>query len=141
MLYGKIKSCLIVLNVAHFIIGSFFLSVKVLADFLNRIDEVHVNGKINDLYLELNKWSFESKFIFYITCFLNIYLQLIRCMLVYLMIKYFRNDSIINDSNLFPAPAICYVLYDKRFGILQENANEEATDFITAIKTVCRLSP
>lgn len=41
---------------------------------------------------------------------------------------------------LFPVTAICYVLYDKRFGILQENANEEATDFITAIKTVCRLS-
>lgn len=41
----------------------------------------------------------------------------------------------------FLVAAICYVLYDKRFGILQENANEEATDFITAIKTVCRLSP
>lgn len=51
------------------------------------------------------------------------------------------NDHIINDIlTLFLVTAICYVLYDKRFGILQENANEEATDFITAIKTVCQLS-
>ncbi|XP_060724229.1 1,25-dihydroxyvitamin D(3) 24-hydroxylase, mitochondrial [Tachysurus vachellii] len=67
---------------------------EVLADFLNRIGEFRVNGKINDLYFELNKWSFET---------------------------------------------ICYVLYDKRFGILQENANEEATDFITAIKTMMNM--
>ncbi|XP_053492918.1 1,25-dihydroxyvitamin D(3) 24-hydroxylase, mitochondrial [Ictalurus furcatus] len=67
---------------------------EVLADFLNRIGEVNVNGKISDLYFELNKWSFET---------------------------------------------ICYVLYDKRFGILQENANEEATDFITAIKTMMNM--
>lgn len=46
---------------------SYFLSLKVLADFLNRIGEVNVNGKIHDLYFELNKWSFESEFIeFYV---------------------------------------------------------------------------
>ncbi|KAM9482679.1 1,25-dihydroxyvitamin D(3) 24-hydroxylase, mitochondrial [Clarias gariepinus] len=67
---------------------------EVLADFVNRIGDVNVNGKINDLYFELNKWSFET---------------------------------------------ICYVLYDKRFGILQEHANEEATDFITAIKTMMNM--
>lgn len=32
--------------------------------------------------------------------------------------------------------AICLVLYDKRFGLLQEKVNEEAMNFITAVKTV-----
>jgi hypothetical protein len=32
------------------------------------------------------------------------------------------------------------VLYDKRFGLLQENVNEEAMNFITAVKTVGNLS-
>lgn len=49
-----------ILNVKLFTVC--FPSLKVLADFLNRIGEVNVNGKINDLYFELNKWSFESEF-------------------------------------------------------------------------------
>lgn len=32
--------------------------------------------------------------------------------------------------------AICLVLYDKRFGLLHDNVNEEAMTFITSIKTV-----
>lgn len=32
--------------------------------------------------------------------------------------------------------AICLILYDKRFGLLQEDVNEEAMNFITAVKTV-----
>ncbi|XP_065778291.1 1,25-dihydroxyvitamin D(3) 24-hydroxylase, mitochondrial isoform X2 [Muntiacus reevesi] len=64
---------------------------EVLADFVGRIDELcDERGRIEDLYTELNKWSFES---------------------------------------------ICLVLYEKRFGLLQENAGEEALNFITAIKT------
>lgn len=35
-------------------------------------------------------------------------------------------------------PAICLVLYDKRFGLLQEKVDEEAMNFITAVKTVSR---
>lgn len=31
---------------------------------------------------------------------------------------------------------ICLVLYEKRFGLLQENAGDEALNFIMAIKTV-----
>lgn len=39
-----------------------FLSLKVLADFMGRIDELcDERGQIEDLYSELNKWSFESK--------------------------------------------------------------------------------
>lgn len=39
-----------------------FLSFKVLADFMGRIDELcDERGRIEDLYSELNKWSFESK--------------------------------------------------------------------------------
>ncbi|XP_036427126.1 1,25-dihydroxyvitamin D(3) 24-hydroxylase, mitochondrial [Colossoma macropomum] len=64
---------------------------EVLADFIDRIGRVNTNGKIDDLYFELNKWSFET---------------------------------------------ICFVLYDKRFGLLQETVDEEAMDFITAIKTM-----
>ncbi|XP_051986135.1 1,25-dihydroxyvitamin D(3) 24-hydroxylase, mitochondrial-like [Xyrauchen texanus] len=64
---------------------------QVSADFIKRIGKAHVNGKIDDLYFELNKWSFET---------------------------------------------ICYVLYDKRFGLLQESVSKEAMDFITAIKTM-----
>lgn len=36
----------------------------------------------------------------------------------------------------FSIPAISLVLYDKRFGLLQEHVNEEATNFIAAVKTV-----
>ncbi|KAK2494377.1 hypothetical protein MC885_010489 [Smutsia gigantea] len=65
---------------------------EVLADFVDRIDELcGERGHIEDLYGELNKWSFES---------------------------------------------ICLVLYEKRFGLLQKNAGEEALNFITAIKTM-----
>ncbi|XP_077016666.1 1,25-dihydroxyvitamin D(3) 24-hydroxylase, mitochondrial isoform X2 [Tamandua tetradactyla] len=65
---------------------------EVLADFMGRIDELcDERGHIEDLYNELNKWSFES---------------------------------------------ICLVLYGKRFGLLQENAGDEALNFITAIKTM-----
>ncbi|XP_070702847.1 1,25-dihydroxyvitamin D(3) 24-hydroxylase, mitochondrial [Pempheris klunzingeri] len=64
---------------------------QVLVDFVGRIGKMNVNGKIEDLYFELNKWSFET---------------------------------------------ICLVLYDKRFGLLQEKVNEEAMNFITAVKTM-----
>ncbi|XP_075997144.1 1,25-dihydroxyvitamin D(3) 24-hydroxylase, mitochondrial [Genypterus blacodes] len=64
---------------------------QVLMDFVGRIGKVNVDGKIEDLYFELNKWSFET---------------------------------------------ICLVLYDKRFGLLQEKVNEEAMNFITAVKTM-----
>ncbi|XP_028926089.1 1,25-dihydroxyvitamin D(3) 24-hydroxylase, mitochondrial [Ornithorhynchus anatinus] len=65
---------------------------EVLGDFIQRIDELcDENGRIKDLYAELNKWSFES---------------------------------------------ICLVLYEKRFGLLQKNAGDEALDFIMSIKTV-----
>lgn len=36
----------------------------------------------------------------------------------------------------FCLSAICLVLYGKRFGLLQEEVNEEAMNFITAVKTV-----
>lgn len=36
--------------------------MQVLADFVGRIGKINVGGKIDDLYFELNKWSFESKF-------------------------------------------------------------------------------
>ncbi|XP_065749384.1 1,25-dihydroxyvitamin D(3) 24-hydroxylase, mitochondrial [Phocoena phocoena] len=65
---------------------------EVLADFTGRISELcDERGCIEDLYSELNKWSFES---------------------------------------------ICLVLYEKRFGLLQKNAGEEALNFIMAIKTM-----
>ncbi|XP_061796029.2 1,25-dihydroxyvitamin D(3) 24-hydroxylase, mitochondrial [Nerophis lumbriciformis] len=64
---------------------------EVLEEFVGRIGKVNVDGKIEDLYFELNKWSFET---------------------------------------------ICLVLYDKRFGLLQEQVNEEAMNFITAVKTM-----
>ncbi|XP_056294563.1 1,25-dihydroxyvitamin D(3) 24-hydroxylase, mitochondrial [Pseudoliparis swirei] len=64
---------------------------EVLLDFVGRIGKINVNGKIEDLYFELNKWSFET---------------------------------------------ICLILYDKRFGLLQEKVNEEALNFITAVKTM-----
>ncbi|XP_059888882.1 1,25-dihydroxyvitamin D(3) 24-hydroxylase, mitochondrial [Delphinus delphis] len=65
---------------------------EVLADFTGRISELcDERGCIEDLYSELNKWSFES---------------------------------------------ICLVLYEKRFGLLQKNAGDEALNFIMAIKTM-----
>uniref|UniRef100_A0A673J9R2 1,25-dihydroxyvitamin D(3) 24-hydroxylase, mitochondrial-like n=1 Tax=Sinocyclocheilus rhinocerous TaxID=307959 RepID=A0A673J9R2_9TELE len=64
---------------------------EVSADLIKRIGRAQVNGKIDDLYFELNKWSFET---------------------------------------------ICYVLYDKRFGLLQDNISQEAMDFITSVKTM-----
>ncbi|XP_034023443.1 1,25-dihydroxyvitamin D(3) 24-hydroxylase, mitochondrial [Thalassophryne amazonica] len=64
---------------------------EVLADFVGRIGRINIQGKIEDLYFELNKWSFET---------------------------------------------ICLVLYDKRFGLLQEEVNKEAINFITAVKTI-----
>ncbi|XP_069352260.1 1,25-dihydroxyvitamin D(3) 24-hydroxylase, mitochondrial isoform X2 [Eulemur rufifrons] len=65
---------------------------EVLADFMVRLDELcDERGHIEDLYSELNKWSFES---------------------------------------------ICLVLYEKRFGLLQKNAGDEALNFIMAIKTM-----
>lgn len=39
-------------------------------------------------------------------------------------------------SLLCCSSAICLILYDKRFGLLQEEVNEEAMNFITAVKTV-----
>ncbi|XP_024126737.1 1,25-dihydroxyvitamin D(3) 24-hydroxylase, mitochondrial [Oryzias melastigma] len=64
---------------------------QVMVDFVDRIGRINKNGRIEDLYFELNKWSFET---------------------------------------------ICLVLYDKRFGLLQEKVNEEAMHFITAVKTM-----
>ncbi|MBN3304953.1 CP24A protein, partial [Amia calva] len=65
---------------------------QVLIDFIKRIEAVRTEkGQIEDLYCELNKWSFET---------------------------------------------ICLVLYDKRFGLLQKEVNEEALKFITAVKTM-----
>uniref|UniRef100_A0A8C6P7I8 Cytochrome P450, family 24, subfamily A, polypeptide 1 n=1 Tax=Nothobranchius furzeri TaxID=105023 RepID=A0A8C6P7I8_NOTFU len=64
---------------------------QVLKDMVARIGKINVNGKIEDLYFELNKWSFET---------------------------------------------ICLILYGKRFGLLQEEVNEEAMNFITAVKTM-----
>ncbi|XP_038659047.1 1,25-dihydroxyvitamin D(3) 24-hydroxylase, mitochondrial isoform X1 [Scyliorhinus canicula] len=62
----------------------------VLEDFISRMDKLRdKTGKINDLYQELNKWSFET---------------------------------------------ICLVLYDKRFGLLDQNVVEESLNFIQAIK-------
>lgn len=50
------------------------------------------------------------------------------------------HDSGVNVSSkcfsLSVITAICYVLYDKRFGLLEESISQEAMDFITAIKTV-----
>ncbi|XP_068598831.1 1,25-dihydroxyvitamin D(3) 24-hydroxylase, mitochondrial [Brachionichthys hirsutus] len=62
---------------------------EVLVDFVDRIGKIHVDGKIDDLYFQLNKWSFET---------------------------------------------ICLILYGVRFGLLQEKVNEEAMNFITAVK-------
>ncbi|KAF7651664.1 hypothetical protein LDENG_00107430 [Lucifuga dentata] len=64
---------------------------QVLTDFVGRVGKINVNGRIEDLYFELNKWSFET---------------------------------------------ICLVLYDKRFGLLKDQVNEEAMNFITAVKTM-----
>ncbi|XP_028301548.1 1,25-dihydroxyvitamin D(3) 24-hydroxylase, mitochondrial [Gouania willdenowi] len=64
---------------------------EVLVDFVGRVGKININGKIEDLYFELNKWSFET---------------------------------------------ICLVLYDKRFGLLQDQVNEEAMNFITSVKTM-----
>ncbi|XP_061584406.1 1,25-dihydroxyvitamin D(3) 24-hydroxylase, mitochondrial [Cololabis saira] len=64
---------------------------QVMVDLIARIGKINHDGKIEDLYFELNKWSFET---------------------------------------------ICLVLYDKRFGLLQEKVNEEAMNFITAVKTM-----
>lgn len=33
-----------------------------MAEFVSRIGKINIDGKIEDLYFELNKWSFESKF-------------------------------------------------------------------------------
>lgn len=38
------------------------ISAQVLEDFVSRIGKTNIGGKIEDLYFELNKWSFESKF-------------------------------------------------------------------------------
>lgn len=40
-----------------------FSFLKVIADFVERMDSMRTpDGKIDDLYCELNKWSLESKF-------------------------------------------------------------------------------
>ncbi|XP_078275460.1 1,25-dihydroxyvitamin D(3) 24-hydroxylase, mitochondrial [Rhinoraja longicauda] len=62
----------------------------VLKDFIRRLETLRdETGKVDDLYQELNKWSFET---------------------------------------------ICLVLYDKRFGLLEQNVGEESLNFIQAIK-------
>ncbi|KAL0977907.1 hypothetical protein UPYG_G00163060 [Umbra pygmaea] len=40
------------------------------------------------------------------------------------------------ELNKWSMETICLVLYDKRFGLLNENVNEEAMTFITSIKTM-----
>ncbi|XP_005990636.1 1,25-dihydroxyvitamin D(3) 24-hydroxylase, mitochondrial [Latimeria chalumnae] len=65
---------------------------EVLAGFMQRMEVIcDKSGKVEDLYSELNKWSFET---------------------------------------------ICLVLYDRRFGLLQQNVEEETLNFIKAIKTM-----
>lgn len=55
-------------------------------------------------------------------------------------IEVVRNNGKIKDLdyelNKWSFETICFVLYDKRFGLLQEHVNEEATNFIAAIKTM-----
>lgn len=41
-----------------------------LEEFVGRIGKTNVGGKIEDLYFELNKWSFESKFRYFFGVFL-----------------------------------------------------------------------
>ena len=48
----------------------------------------------------------------------------------------FSSGSESHSFLCFSLSAICLVLYDKRFGLLQEKVNEEAMNFITAVKTV-----
>ncbi|XP_072540918.1 1,25-dihydroxyvitamin D(3) 24-hydroxylase, mitochondrial [Salminus brasiliensis] len=66
---------------------------EVLADFVDRVGAINVNGRINDLYFELNRWSFET---------------------------------------------IGLVLYDERFGLLEETVDKDSMEFISAIKTIMR---
>lgn len=42
-----------------------------LEDFVGRIGKTNVGGKIEDLYFELNKWSFESKFKYFFGLFVK----------------------------------------------------------------------
>lgn len=44
---------------------------QVLEDFVGRIGKTNVGGKIEDLYFELNKWSFESKFKYFFGLFVE----------------------------------------------------------------------
>lgn len=48
----------------------------------------------------------------------------------------FSSGSESHSLLCFSHAAISLVLYDKRFGLLQEKVNEEAMNFITAVKTV-----
>lgn len=49
---------------------------QVLEDFVGRIGKTNVGGKIEDLYFELNKWSFESKFRYFLGVFECLNLEL-----------------------------------------------------------------
>ncbi|XP_016402847.1 1,25-dihydroxyvitamin D(3) 24-hydroxylase, mitochondrial-like, partial [Sinocyclocheilus rhinocerous] len=40
------------------------------------------------------------------------------------------------ELNKWSFETICYVLYDKRFGLLQDSISNEAMDFITSVKTM-----
>ncbi|XP_054906414.1 1,25-dihydroxyvitamin D(3) 24-hydroxylase, mitochondrial [Poeciliopsis prolifica] len=42
------------------------------------------------------------------------------------------------ELNKWSFETICLILYDNRFGLLQEEVNEEAMNFITAVKTMMR---
>lgn len=55
-------------------IGKTLIYGQVLEDFVGRIGKTNVGGKIEDLYFELNKWSFESKFRYFlgVFCHLNV---------------------------------------------------------------------
>ncbi|KAH0511000.1 1,25-dihydroxyvitamin D(3) 24-hydroxylase, mitochondrial [Microtus ochrogaster] len=47
-----------------------------------------------------------------------------------------RIKDLYSELNKWSFESICLVLYEKRFGLLQKNAEEEALIFITAIKTM-----
>ncbi|KAM6147519.1 1,25-dihydroxyvitamin D(3) 24-hydroxylase, mitochondrial [Erethizon dorsatum] len=45
-------------------------------------------------------------------------------------------EDLYNELSKWSFESICLILYEKRFGLLQKNAGEEALSFITAIKTM-----
>lgn len=102
---------------------SWLLSFKVLADFMGRIDELcDERGHIEDLYSELNKWSFESKLppqscpLHYVSSLVNTVLSVDSSSV---MIPYFRlgrgHPSPLNASFRHLSCAFHYGLFMKSF--------------------------